>query len=69
TDGVPRPFVVDEHTQELTALKRAWPGHGAIERTDGTMETYVELTPGNMDFAMADDWAARQAVGEAFADQ
>ncbi|TKX86562.1 hypothetical protein EXE43_07700 [Halorubrum sp. SS5] len=69
TDGVPQPFVVDEQTQELTALKRAWPGHGAIERTDGTMETYVELTPGNMDFAMADDWAARQAVGEAFADQ
>ncbi|TKX71863.1 hypothetical protein [Halorubrum sp. GN11GM_10-3_MGM] len=69
TDGVPRPFVVDEATQELTALKRAWPGHGAIERTDGTMEAYVELTPGNMDFAMADDWAARQAVGEAFADQ
>ena len=67
--GVPRPFAVDEHTQELTAIKRAWPGHGAIERTDGTLETYVELTPGNMDFAMADDWAARQAVGEAFADQ
>ena len=66
---VPRPFVVDERTQELTALKRAWPGHGAIERTDGTMETFIELTPGNMDFAMADDWAARQAVGEAFADQ
>ncbi|TKX58584.1 hypothetical protein EXE44_06985 [Halorubrum sp. SS7] len=69
TDGVPRPFVVDEQTQELTALKRAWPGHGAIERTDGTMEAYVELTAGNMDFAMADDWASRQAVGEAFADQ
>ncbi|QKG92061.1 hypothetical protein HPS36_04080 [Halorubrum salinarum] len=68
-DGVPRPFVLDETTQELTALKRAWPRHGAIERTDGTMEAYVELTPGNMDFAMADDWAARQAVGEAFADQ
>jgi len=69
SEGVPRPFVVDEQTQELTALKRAWPGHGAIERTDGTMEAYVELTPGNMDFAMADDWAARQGVGEAFADQ
>ncbi|MFC6888230.1 hypothetical protein [Halorubrum trueperi] len=67
--AVPRPFVVDERTQELTALKRAWPGHGAIERTDGTMEAFIELTPGNMDFAMADDWAARQAVGEAFADQ
>ena len=66
---VPRPFVVDEHTQELTALKRAWPGHGAIERTDGTMEAFVEVTPGNMDFAMADDWATHQAVGEAFADQ
>ncbi|TKX51809.1 hypothetical protein EXE42_17850, partial [Halorubrum sp. SP3] len=38
-------------------------------RTDGTMEAYVELTAGNMDFAMADDWASRQAVGEAFADQ
>lgn len=67
--GVPRPFVVDEQTQELTALKRAWPGHGAIERTDGTMEAFVEITPGNMDFAMADDWATRQAVAEAFADQ
>ena len=66
---VPQPFVVDEHTQELTALKRAWPGHGAIERADGRMEAVIELTPGNMDFAMADEWAARQAVGEAFANQ
>ncbi|MUW14886.1 hypothetical protein GJ633_09580 [Halorubrum sp. CBA1125] len=66
---IPRPFVVDEQTQELTALKRAWPGHGAIERTDGTMEAFIEITPGNMDFAMADDWATRQAIGEAFANQ
>ncbi|ELZ39214.1 hypothetical protein C463_17383 [Halorubrum californiense DSM 19288] len=69
SEGVPRPFAVDEHTQALTGIKRAWPGHGAIEQADGTMATYVEVTPGNMDFAMADDWAARQAVGEAFADQ
>lgn len=66
---VPQPFVVDEHTQELTALKRAWPGHGAVERTDGRMEAFIELTPGNMDFAMVDDWATRQAAGEAFANQ
>jgi hypothetical protein len=61
------PFRVDESTQELTNVERAWPGAGAIERTDGTMEAFVELEPSNMDFAMSDDWKTVQARAEDFA--
>jgi hypothetical protein len=61
------PFEVDECTQELTCVERAWPGAHAIERTDGTMEAVVELEPSNMDFAMSDDWATLQAAAETFA--
>jgi hypothetical protein len=31
------------------------------------MEAYIELTPANMDFAMAEDWASVQAAAETFA--
>jgi hypothetical protein len=61
------PFSVDESTQDLTNIKRAWPGANAIERPDGTMEAFIELMPANMDFAMSDDWAAVQRAGEEFA--
>ncbi|QLD86134.1 hypothetical protein HWV23_10485 [Natronomonas halophila] len=61
------PFSVDESTQDLTNVRRAWPGANAIERTDGTMEAFIELEPANMDFAMSDDWAAVQRAGEEFA--
>lgn len=61
------PFDVNESTQELTEIKRAWPGAHAIERADGTMEAYVELKPSNMDFAMSNDWAAVQEAAETFA--
>lgn len=63
------PFTVDETTQELTGIERAWPGYAAVQRQDGAMEAFLEISPGNMDFAMSDDWAARQAIGEAFANQ
>ncbi|WP_236639766.1 hypothetical protein [Salinigranum halophilum] len=61
------PFSVDERTQDLTSVKRAWPGAGAIERTDGAVVGMLELDPANMDFAMSGDWAHLQSVGEAFA--
>lgn len=61
------PFGVDERTQELTNVERAWPGAGAIERTDGALVGMVELDPANMDFAMSTDWAHLQSVGEEFA--
>ena len=61
------PFTPDERTQDLTNIGRAWPGAGAIQRTDGAMEALIEVDPGNMDFAMADDWAQLQAAGEDFA--
>ncbi|SDY93067.1 hypothetical protein SAMN05216564_1167 [Halopenitus persicus] len=61
------PFEPDERTQDLTHIHRAWPGAGAIEREDGAMEAYLEVTPGNMDFAMADDWAQLQAAGTQYA--
>ncbi|WP_058365566.1 hypothetical protein [Haloparvum sedimenti] len=61
------PFTVDETTQELTQIERTWPDAAAVQRTDGTMEAFLEVRPGNMDFAMADDWASVQAAGAAFA--
>lgn len=67
--GVARyaPFAVEESTQELTGIEQAWPGVHAIERTDGTMVAFLELDPANMDFAMADDWAAVQETAAEFA--
>lgn len=61
------PFTPDESTQDLTHVAYAWPGAGALERTDGTMVGMVELNPSNMDFAMSGDWAQRQAISEMFA--
>ena len=61
------PFSVEESTQDLTNMKRAWPGAAAIERTDGAMEGYLELEPSNMDFAMSDDWMTVQERSEEFA--
>ncbi|SDM93752.1 hypothetical protein SAMN04487949_2910 [Halogranum gelatinilyticum] len=61
------PFMTGERTQELTSIERAWSGANAVQRTDGAMEAFVEVTPGNMDFAMSDDWATLQAAGAEFA--
>jgi len=61
------PFAVDERTQDLTNVRRAWAGAGAVERTDGTMEAFLELQPDNMDFAMSGDWQAIQETGQEFA--
>jgi len=63
------PFKPDERTQDLTNVERAWPGAGAIQRTDGTMEAFIEISPGNMDFAMSTDWAQLQEAGEEFANK
>ncbi|MFP8890596.1 hypothetical protein ACLI4U_12575 [Natrialbaceae archaeon A-CW2] len=63
------PFKPDERTQDLTNINRAWPGAGAIERSDGAMEAYLEINPGNMDFAMSGDWAQIQQLGEEFANK
>ncbi|WP_426963488.1 hypothetical protein [Haloparvum alkalitolerans] len=63
------PFKPDERTQDLTNIERAWPGAGAIQRDDGTMEAFIEIDPGNMDFAMSDDWAQLQEAGEEFANK
>jgi len=63
------PFKPDERTQDLTNIKRAWPGAGAIQRADGAMEAFIEIDPGNMDFAMSDDWAQLQDAGEEFANK
>jgi hypothetical protein len=63
------PFKPDERTQDLTNVERAWPGAGAIQRQDGAMEAFLEVNPGNMDFAMSDDWAQLQEAGAAFANR
>ncbi|MFP9193888.1 hypothetical protein [Natronosalvus vescus] len=63
------PFQPDERTQDLTSIERAWPGAGAIERSDGAMEAFLEIDPGNMDFAMSGDWAQIQRLGEEFANR
>jgi hypothetical protein len=61
------PFTPAERTQDLTNVQRAWPGAGAVQRTDGRMEAFVEIDPANMDFAMAGDWQAVQEAGAEFA--
>jgi len=58
------PFQPDERTQDLTNIKRAWPGAGAIQREDGAMEAFIEIDPANMDFAMSDDWAQLQTLAK-----
>ncbi|QOS13387.1 uncharacterized protein HfgLR_20735 (plasmid) [Haloferax gibbonsii] len=63
------PFTPDERTQDLTNVERAWPGAGAIQRSDGAMEAFIEINPGNMDFAMSDDWAGLQEAGTEFANK
>ncbi|WP_089776783.1 hypothetical protein [Haloferax massiliensis] len=63
------PFKPDERTQDLTNIERAWPGVGAIQRSDGVMEAFIEVNPGNMDFAMSDDWASLHAAGAEFANK
>jgi hypothetical protein len=61
------PFTPAERTQELTHVEQAWPGAGALQRQDGTMEAFLELEPANMDFAMSGDWQAVQEAGAEFA--
>jgi len=61
------PFTVDERTQDLTNVERAWAGAGVVERMDGTMEAFLEVHPANMDFAMSGDWQAIQETGQEFA--
>jgi len=61
------PFSVTESTLDLTGVRQAWPGVDAIERTDGSMEAFIEVSPSNMDFAMADDWQAVQQAATEFA--
>lgn len=63
------PFTPDERTQDLTNIERAWPGAGTIQRTDRTMEAFLEVDPGNMDFAMSGDWAHVQEVAGEFANK
>lgn len=63
------PLVTAEDTRELTAIYRAWPGAGTIERTDGTMEAFVEIDPANRDFAQSEEWATAQENARAFANQ
>lgn len=63
------PFTPDERTQDLTNIERAWPGAGAIQRSDQTMEAFLEVDPGNMDFAMSGDWAKIQTAASEFANK
>ena len=61
------PFSPDKSTQELTGIRRAWPGAGTVERQDGSMEAFIEVTPDNRDLAMEDEWEAAQQLGHQFA--
>lgn len=61
------PFAVDEDTRDLTGLRRALGGAGAIERDDGAIEGWIEVSPRNMDFAMSDEWATLQEAMRQFA--
>ena len=50
-------FSIEESTQGLTNVERAWPGAAAIERTDGTMEAFIELESG-----CSEGWVSQRAV-------
>jgi len=63
------PFKPDTTTQDLTNIKQAWTGAGAVLRTDNRLEAVVELQADNMDFAQAQEWASRQEAGEEFANK
>ncbi|KTG10585.1 hypothetical protein AUR64_07905 [Haloprofundus marisrubri] len=63
------PFTPDERTQDLTNIERAWPGTSAIQRQDGVMEAFIEVHPGNMDFAMSGNWASLQHAASEFANK
>jgi hypothetical protein len=61
------PFTPEESTQELTGIKQAWPGAGAIERADGAVEGFLAVHPANMDMAMSGDWQQVQETAAEFA--
>ncbi|MFD1514102.1 VirB4 family type IV secretion system protein [Halomarina rubra] len=61
------PITVDERTQDLTQIHRAWFGSNAVERTDGSIQGFIELHPETMDFAQSGDWAAVQETAATFA--
>jgi len=56
------PFRPDERTEELTGIRRAWVGDGAVLRRDGRLEGAIEVNPGNMDFAPWTEWRDLQAT-------
>ncbi len=60
------PVAIGESTESLTGIRRGWPGVGAVERSDGTMEAFLEVMPANMDFATSREWAAVQRAAESF---
>ncbi|MDH5021713.1 hypothetical protein [Halobacterium rubrum] len=63
------PFEPDTTTQDLTNIKQAWTGAGAVLRSDNRLEAVVELQADNMDFAQAQEWASRQEIGQEFANK
>jgi hypothetical protein len=68
------PFVPDETTVELTGIDRLWTADdretartfGAVQRTDGVMQAFIEVRPSNMDFAMSGDWATVHGIAQHF---
>lgn len=63
------PFKPDSRTEDLTDIKRAWPGAGAVLRTDGMIEGIIEIEPPNMDFAPEGSWASNQQTGKRHANE
>jgi len=63
------PFQPDERTEELTGIRRAWVGDGAILRRDGRLEGALEFSPGNMDFAPWTEWRDIQQTCQEYANK
>jgi hypothetical protein len=60
-------FVSDDRTEDYTEIEEGWLGSKAVLRDDGVIEGWIEVDPGNMDFAMPGDWAEMQALGHQLA--
>jgi len=63
------PFQPDERTEELTGIRRAWVGDGAVLRRDGRLEGALEIAPGNMDFAPWTEWRDIQQTCQEYANK
>lgn len=63
------PFQPEDRSQDLTAVKLAFPGESAVLTEDGRMERVIEVHGESMDFAPPEVWGGRQSIGQELANR